>query len=282
MCVTLALLLALMLFCSLGTLAVAAAQTGASDKYTVSTPVGLNYVPSMFSDSKNVYTVVESTNITFSAAPSAFVSVLDNVVAPYVIIAVVTGLMVVLLYLYVRRNVRRGRHVAHLQAASRRRSSSSTSRRALLQNERTGAQQPHNPEIHVKLNDVSVQNLLAVVLSLQIALWALIGLNALGISIPIVPPLIGFIYLTFVPGILIVTALRMRDLAIVELALYAVGLSVTSVLSIGLVANIVFNASNTIKPFSLLAATSSLSFVVLVLCAVAYFRNRTDPKPLFT
>ncbi|MGZ4924055.1 MAG: DUF2206 domain-containing protein [Halobacteriota archaeon] len=282
MCVTLALLLALMLFCSLGTLAVAAAQTGASDRYTVSTPVGLNYVPSMFSDSKNVYTVAESTNITFSAAPSAFMSVLVNVVAPYVIIAVVTGLAVVLLYLYVRHNVRRERHVTHLQAASRRRPSSSMSRRALRQNERTGAQQPHKPEIHIKLNDVSVQNLLAVVLSLQIALWALIGLNALGISIPIVQPLIGFIYLTFVPGILVLTALRMRDLAIVEIALYAVGLSVTSVLSIGLVANIVFNASNTIKPFSVLAVTSSISFVVLVLCAIAYFRNRTHPKPLFT
>ena len=107
------------------------------------------------------------------------------------------------------------------------------------------------------------------------------GLSALGVSIPIVQPLIGFIYLTFVPGILILTALRLRNLDIVETALYAVGLSVTVVLSIGLVANFVFNALNIIKPFSFLAVTSSVSFVVLLLCAIAYFRNRTHPKPLF-
>ena len=99
-------------------------------------------------------------------------------------------------------------------------------------------------ETHIKLNDVSLKNLLATVLSLQIALWAVMGLSALGISIPIVQPLIGFVYLTFVPGILILTALRLRYLDIVEIALYSVGLSVTIVLSIGLVTNIVFNALN--------------------------------------
>jgi len=137
-------------------------------------------------------------------------------------------------------------------------------------------------ETSSKLYDVSLRNLLVAVLSLQIALWAVMGLNALGISIPIVQPLIGFVYLTFVPGILILAALRLRELDIVEIALYSVGLSVTIVLSIGLVANIVLNALNTIKPFSFLSVTSSVSLVVLLLCAAAYYRNRTDPKPLFT
>jgi uncharacterized membrane protein len=149
-------------------------------------------------------------------------------------------------------------------------------------------------EYHIKLTDVSIQKLLATVLSLQIALWALMGLSALGVSIPIVQPLIGFMYLTFVPGILILTALRLRNLNIIETALYAVGLSVTVVLSVGLVDSVVFNALNMIKPFSFLAVTSSVSFVVLLLCAIAYFRNRThhryapgsgqrwiDPQPLF-
>jgi uncharacterized membrane protein len=146
-------------------------------------------------------------------------------------------------------------------------------------------------EYHIKLSDLNIKKLLATVLSLQIALWAVMGLNALGFSIPLVQPLIGFIYLTFVPGILILTALRLRNLDIVEIVLYTVGLSVASVLSIGLVANIVFNALNIIKPFSFLAVTGSVSFVVLVLCAVAYYRNRgavvyyrhkAYPKPLFT
>jgi uncharacterized membrane protein len=146
-------------------------------------------------------------------------------------------------------------------------------------------------EYHIKLSDLNIKKLLATVLSLQIALWAVMGLNALGFSIPLVQPLLGSIYLMFVPGILILTALRLRNLDIVEIALYTVGLSVASVLSIALVANIVFNALNIIKPFSFLAVTGSVSFVVLVLCAVAYYRNRgavvyyrnkAYPKPLFS
>jgi len=136
-------------------------------------------------------------------------------------------------------------------------------------------------DYHIKLNNVSIKKLLASVLSLQIALWAVIGLSALGLSIPIVQPLIGFIYLAFVPGILILVALRLRHLDIVETALYAVGLSVTVVLGIGLVNNFVLSAVNTIKPFSFPAVASSASFVVLLLCAVAYYRNRTNLKTLF-
>ncbi len=150
-------------------------------------------------------------------------------------------------------------------------------------------------EYHIKLSDLNIKKLLATVLSLQIALWAVMGLDAQGFSIPLVQPLLGSIYLMFVPGILILTALRLRSLDIVEIALYTVGLSVASVLSIGLVANIVFNALNIIKPFSFLAVTSSVSFVVLLLCIIAYFRNithyryaagsgqrLTNPKPFLT
>jgi uncharacterized membrane protein len=130
-------------------------------------------------------------------------------------------------------------------------------------------------ETRINLKDVGIKQLLATVLSLQIALWTLMGLNVLGVSIPIVQPLIGFVYLTFVPGTLILAALRLRNLGIVEAVLYAAGLSITVVMTIGLVDTIVFNAVNVIKPFSSLSVISSVSLVVLVLCAVAYFRNRT-------
>jgi uncharacterized membrane protein len=140
---------------------------------------------------------------------------------------------------------------------------------------------PIERRTHIRLRDLSIQNLLAAVLSLQIALWATMGLNALGISIPIVQPLIGFIYLTFAPGILTLTALRMRNLNAAEIAVYAVGLSVAIVQSIGFVINFFLTASS-VKPFSFLAVTGAVSFFVLLLCAIAYYRNRAHPKPLFT
>jgi uncharacterized membrane protein len=138
-----------------------------------------------------------------------------------------------------------------------------------------------NEPSSIQLKDVSFKKLLAVVLTLQLALWIVMGLNALGWQVPVIQPLIGFIYLTFVPGILILSILRLYHLRIAETVLYTVGLSVSVVLSVGFVANFVFNALNIIKPFSFLAVTSSVSLVVLGLCAIAYSRNRTYPKPLF-
>jgi uncharacterized membrane protein len=142
--------------------------------------------------------------------------------------------------------------------------------------------EPIEPQPHIRLKDLSIQNLLAAVLSLQIALWATMGLNALGISIPIVQPLIGFVYLTFAPGILTLTALRMRNLNGPEIAVYTVGLSVAIVQSTGFAINFFLTASSVIKPFSSLVVTGAVSFVVLLLCAIAYYRNRAHPRPLFT
>jgi uncharacterized membrane protein len=133
----------------------------------------------------------------------------------------------------------------------------------------------------VHLNDVSFQSLLVVVLTLQFALWIVMGLNALGWPVTVVQQLIGFVYLTFVPGILVLSMLRLYHLRIAEIVLYTVGLSVTVVMLVGLLDNIVFSVLNIIQPFSFLAVTSSVSFVVLTLCAIAYFRNRAHPKPLF-
>ena len=40
-------------------------------------------------------------------------------------------------------------------------------------------------------------------LAIQFAIWGAIGLDVIGLQIPILRQLIGFIYLTFVPGIII-------------------------------------------------------------------------------
>jgi uncharacterized membrane protein len=134
---------------------------------------------------------------------------------------------------------------------------------------------------NVQVNDMRFPNLLAVVLTLQVALWAVMGLDALGWQVTVVQQLIGVVYLTFVPGILILSTLRIYHLCFAEIALYTVGLSVTVMFSIGFVVSVVCNALNIIKPFSFLTITSSVSFVVLLLCAIAYLRNRTHPEPLF-
>ena len=62
------------------------------------------------------------------------------------------------------------------------------------------------------MNDWEIKKFLSVILSIQLALWGVIGLDAMGIQIPIIRQLIGFIYLTFVPGILILRILKLHNL----------------------------------------------------------------------
>ena len=46
-----------------------------------------------------------------------------------------------------------------------------------------------------QMNDWEINKFLTVILAVQLAMWGVIGLDALGLQIPIIRQLIGFIYL---------------------------------------------------------------------------------------
>jgi hypothetical protein len=104
----------------MGDITVARTQTDASGKYAFSAPVGLNYVPAVFSGSATVYTVAEPTNAAYPAATSAVANVPVNAVPAYGIIAVITGVIVFGLYLYVRRLQAKTPFVAPAEKPSKR------------------------------------------------------------------------------------------------------------------------------------------------------------------
>ena len=91
--------------------------------------------------------------------------------------------------------------------------------------------QLNNP---LQMNDWGINKFLKVVVAIQLAMWAVIGLNAVGLQIPIIRQLIGFIYLSFVPGILILRILKLHKLGNIETLLYTVGLSIATLMFTGL------------------------------------------------
>lgn len=52
-----------------------------------------------------------------------------------------------------------------------------------------------------QMNDWEIGKFLKVILPIQFAMWSVIGLDTIGLQIPIIRQLIGFIYLTFVSWI---------------------------------------------------------------------------------
>jgi len=89
---------------------VARTQTNESGAYSFSVPVGLNYLPEAFSGSASVYTVAELGNPTFATASSAIASIPVNQAPAYLIVGLLTGAVV--LGIYVSAQPRPSRRVS--------------------------------------------------------------------------------------------------------------------------------------------------------------------------
>lgn len=133
----------------------------------------------------------------------------------------------------------------------------------------------------IQMNDWGIRRFLVVILSIQLVMWGLIALDATGLGILVLRQLIAFIYLTFVPGIIILRILKLHKLSNTEALLYSVGLSLTALMFIGLLMNTLYPLVGISRPISLIPLLITLSIVVLVLCAVCYVRDRRFADPGF-
>lgn len=124
------------------------------------------------------------------------------------------------------------------------------------------------------MNDWGMKKFLKIVLSLQLALWGIIALDALGIHIPIIRPLIGFIYLTFIPGVIILRILKLHRIGIIETILYEVGLSVASMMAIGAFINTAYPVFGISNPISTTSLVFTVSAMILLLCFLCYMRDK--------
>ena len=53
---------------------------------------------------------------------------------------------------------------------------------------------------YIKLNDWPIKKFIWFILTVQLSLLGIIGLDLLGINIPLLREVIGFIYLVYIPG----------------------------------------------------------------------------------
>ena len=81
-----------------------------------------------------------------------------------------------------------------------------------------------------KLNDWKYGQFIKTIVIIQLLMLFFTFLNFKNIQIPIITPLIGFIYLTFIPGMIILRILNLHDLGTLKSVLYGVGLSISSIM----------------------------------------------------
>ncbi len=82
-------------------------------------------------------------------------------------------------------------------------------------------------------NDWEIKKCLSLSLAILLVGAGLLGLDALGFDIPVLRQIVGFVFLTFIPGILILRILRIHNINTVESLVYSVGLSLAFVMFSG-------------------------------------------------
>ncbi|AXI24807.1 hypothetical protein CFE53_00960 [Methanofervidicoccus sp. A16] len=131
-----------------------------------------------------------------------------------------------------------------------------------------------------RLNDWDIKSFLTVVLSILLVYLGVVVLDKLDIQIPLLRQIFGFIYLTFIPGYLLLRILRIHDLSSGESFLYAIGLSLFLDMFVGFLMNMFYPLLGiTDKPIAEIPIILTMTLVVGILSIVAYIRDKDYENP---
>ena len=97
---------------------------------------------------------------------------------------------------------------------------------------------------------------------------------AIILDIPYLRQVLGFVFLTIIPGLLILYILRLNKLELTEKIVLSVGLSISFLMFFGLFINSVYLLFGYNTPLSTNSLIISFSVITLILAIIAYLRNR--------
>jgi uncharacterized membrane protein len=123
-------------------------------------------------------------------------------------------------------------------------------------------------------NGLKINSLLVLLGSLIVAFLASIGLQVLGIEIPVVRQITGFILVVLVPGVLILRILRIYNISNMHKIIYSVAISIAFLMFLGLISNTVLPWIGIPKPISFLPLVCLMLFSICLLALVCYFREK--------
>jgi uncharacterized membrane protein len=100
------------------------------------------------------------------------------------------------------------------------------------------------------------------------------GLQFLDIEVPIARPILGFVYLTFLPGLTFLKILNVKGIDKIRFILYSAGVSISFIMFSGVLINFFLFNLGVKRPLSLIPLMISLSLFVMALCILAYHRDK--------
>lgn len=126
----------------------------------------------------------------------------------------------------------------------------------------------------LKMNDWNIRTFIVTVFAIQLSILGLIKLDYIGLHIPIIRQLIGFIYLSLIPGFLILRILKLHHIESIRSLLYAVGLSLSSLMFTGIFMNTLYPFFGIETPLSETCIIITMSILIIILSVICYFTDR--------
>jgi uncharacterized membrane protein len=122
-----------------------------------------------------------------------------------------------------------------------------------------------------RMKDWRIREYLALIIAVQVVFSVFLLLDFAGLNIPIVKNIVGFIFILFVPGMLL---LRLLDLDGIkhngQVLLYTVGLSLASLMLAGFLMNTIYPLFGISKPLSFVSIFVTINVLIVILCFICY------------
>jgi len=118
------------------------------------------------------------------------------------------------------------------------------------------------------------QNFLPIVVVLQVAMYI-----SLLVNIPLARMIVGIVYLTFIPGLILIKLLKLDALGLLETILFSVGFSIAFLMLSGLIINQFGYLFGLNFPLSTLPLSLFINTIVIVGAAAAYLRQGKTKQP---
>lgn len=127
------------------------------------------------------------------------------------------------------------------------------------------------------LNKIEFKKFSTLMLSLQMAFLGAILLDLQGMEIPIIRQLIGTICILFIPGWMFTKIMRLNKLGTPKLIMHSLGLSISLLMCIGVLVNLISLYVPKFKPISY--SSIILAFNALIIISIIfYFLNNNQSK----
>lgn len=121
------------------------------------------------------------------------------------------------------------------------------------------------------MKDWRIKEFLTMIIAVQVIFSVLLFLDYSGLNVPIIKNIVGFVFILFVPGMLL---LRLLDLDGIEyngqILLYTVGLSLASLMLVGFLMNTIYPLFGIGNPLSSVSIFVTINALIIILCFICY------------